>query len=580
MKMLKTISLVFLLIIFSCSYALALEVTTGSQESEGITDEAGNYLYGTVEAGDLVQIIHITSDPAVIHSPDNNGDPTGGDVLLATAKIGDGFPFSDPKGRFSTTNEVSVNNGWKIYCRAWNSTEATSSTYFGNSEIYTATANVGEQWDIHGSTNIPAFKTGNFIDTIPPSPPTNFKATQEVSGDLILTWTASASPDTVGTMLKFLTASHSPTIEGEGQFITNVLTTAAQSYRHTGLTDGTTYYYSAFAYDAAPNYSSPASTDEVSNDTLPPSVSSVSPASGESGVTTGRTIIVTFNDVMSQDATEAAFHIYPSVASISFSWSGGGAQMNVNHASFATGTYYTCTVDATAKDKGGNPLGSACTWRFRTAAGQPPEISDVKIDGWKQYPGDIISPHPKINATITDPDSGFAGIASIEIAANTISFIYGSPEIESIYSRISGYLDVRFPVFIPAGTYTIYVRAWDISGNVSEDAFPGLEIKGGAAGIIGPVLNYPNPLVSGVGTTFSYKLTIDANLEIHVYSIKGSKIYSKKIPSGSPGGSAGYNEFFWNGLSNFEEGIGNGIYIVKVVADGKVIGSSKIVIQN
>jgi hypothetical protein len=243
-------------------------------------------------------------------------------------------------------------------------------------------------------------------------------------------------------------------------------------------------------------------------------------------------------------------------------------------------TTYTCTVSATISDDAGNPMDSACTWSFRVAAGQPPEISDVKIDGWKQYPGDIISPHPKINATISDIDSGFAGIASIEIAANTISFIYGSPEIESIYNRISGYLDVRFPVFIPAGTYTIYIRAWDLSGNVSEDAFPGLVIKGGAVDIIGQVLNYPNPFSSGTGTTFSYKLTIDANLEIHVYSIKGSKIYSRKIPSGTPGGSAGYNEFFWNGLSNFEDGIGNGIYIVKVVADGKTIGSSKIVIQN
>jgi len=360
---------------------------------------------------------------------------------------------------------------------------------------------------------------------------------------------------------------------------TNVSTAAAQSYRHRYLTNGTRYYYGGFSYDFSSNFSTPAATtSEVSNDTLPPSVEFVSPSNSETGVAADRDIVITFNDVMSRDATENSFHIYPSVPSLSFSWNSQGTQMTADHGDFAVGTIYVCTVDSTASDDAGNQMGSDYTWWFRTLLGEPPSISNLKIDGWAKYPGDVISHRPRITASITDPELGPSGISTIEVSAGSRVYTFSTPEIGSVFR--SGEFDFRFLSSLPPGVFAVTLEAWDVAGNSSRETIAGLLVMGGEAKIIGPIVNYPNPFDSDEGTTFAYTLTIDADLEFYVYSIKGSLIYNVKISAGAPGGIAGYNEVFWNGKSNFGAGIGTGMYIVKVLSGGRVIESFKILVKN
>ncbi|MDO8682435.1 MAG: sugar-binding protein, partial [Armatimonadota bacterium] len=86
-------------------------------------------------------------------------------------------------------------------------------------------------------------------DTTAPCPVTNFAAVagnQQVS----FSWINPSDADFTGTMIRFKTTGY-PTSVTDGEEIYNG---AGWSMSHIDLTNGTTYYYSAFAYGGVPNY--------------------------------------------------------------------------------------------------------------------------------------------------------------------------------------------------------------------------------------------------------------------------------------------------------------------------------------
>ncbi len=89
----------------------------------------------------------------------------------------------------------------------------------------------------------------------PPAPSTNFLAT---SGNLqnSLSWINPTSSDFTGTLIRFRTDAY-PTSPTDGTLLVDQPGTpgAVDYVTHTGLTNGTTYYYTAFAHDDAANYS-------------------------------------------------------------------------------------------------------------------------------------------------------------------------------------------------------------------------------------------------------------------------------------------------------------------------------------
>lgn len=579
--MLALLTLLFSLGFFRSSYALPVpfQITTGTFEDQGIVDQNGYYLWGDGgnNIGCLLQIIILgSSEPS---PPNKDGSPGGLDTLYAPDFVGNGFPFDPAHGRFATTYEVNLEPGTRIIVRGWNSTEVSSSTHYGNSPIFTVS---GSDWVISTSETVWAFKTDTLFDIVAPGPPSNFIATPEASGDIILTWTPTTEPDTKGTLIVYRT-DRSPTneLDGMGE-VCDILTSEPQSYRHTGLTEGTTYEYGAFSYDFSYNYSGPANTSEVSHDTAPPNVISVSPSNGATGVSVSTTIDIVFDDNMSTPETESSLSSYPSFGK-SFSWLSSRTHMVVSPTgSLSPGITYMCTVDTTAKDDAGNLLSSRHTWSFSVASGLPPYISDMKIGGYKVYPGDSISSQPKITAYIFDPEfmPPLCGISSIEISADGTVHHYSSPELSAIFDRLTGYLDYRFPAKLDPGTYTITLRAWDVAGNITEESVTGLRVRGGETDIDGPVLCYPYEFESGQGTIIAYKLTVDGTVWIKVYSIRGL-VYNRDVSAGSSGGTAGYNEVAWNGLSGRGDKLGNGMYIVKIYnSNDKPIGSAKVIIRN
>jgi hypothetical protein len=102
------------------------------------------------------------------------------------------------------------------------------------------------------------FYVNSSIDNIAPLPPTSFTAVAS-DGSAQLSWRNPSDPDFAGTVIRGKIGSY-PTSPWDGNLICNRVTApgATDTYTVTGLANGTTYYFSAFAYDGVPNYSSAA----------------------------------------------------------------------------------------------------------------------------------------------------------------------------------------------------------------------------------------------------------------------------------------------------------------------------------
>ena len=88
-------------------------------------------------------------------------------------------------------------------------------------------------------------------DTVPPDNATDLKAVT-ADGEIRLTWSNPGDGDFSGVRIQRLSTGYASHV-GDG---TKVYEGSLEAYTDTGLTNGTTYYYTVFSYDGEPNYSS------------------------------------------------------------------------------------------------------------------------------------------------------------------------------------------------------------------------------------------------------------------------------------------------------------------------------------
>ena len=92
-------------------------------------------------------------------------------------------------------------------------------------------------------------------DITPPGEVSSFSVTPG-NGQITLSWVNPTDDDFTGTMIRYRTDTY-PTNFSDGILVCNKTASpgSSDSFIHTGLQNGTTYYYSAFTYDEVPNYS-------------------------------------------------------------------------------------------------------------------------------------------------------------------------------------------------------------------------------------------------------------------------------------------------------------------------------------
>lgn len=105
---------------------------------------------------------------------------------------------------------------------------------------------------------VQTLEQGNAAYALPPAPVTSFTATAG-NRQVALSWANPSDADFSATMIRFRTDSY-PTSAFDGSLLADRLAApgSSDSIIHTGLTNGVTYYYSAFTHDIAPHYSSAA----------------------------------------------------------------------------------------------------------------------------------------------------------------------------------------------------------------------------------------------------------------------------------------------------------------------------------
>ncbi len=100
------------------------------------------------------------------------------------------------------------------------------------------------------------FTTSATPDTTPPMDVSEFNAEPKIRA-VQLTWTNPPDPDFMGVRIRFRTDGSFPANSQDGELVGDFTGQPLDKgkYVHTGLSKGTTYYYSAFSYDAYGNYS-------------------------------------------------------------------------------------------------------------------------------------------------------------------------------------------------------------------------------------------------------------------------------------------------------------------------------------
>ncbi len=224
----------------------------------------------------------------------------------------------------------------------------------------------------------------------------------------------------------------------------------------------------------------------------------------------------------------------------------------------------------------------ACFYVVETLDTEPPHISNVKFNGRRYHFGDIISPIPKISATITDES---LSISSLEVVIDE-----GTPQEKVLPNVFKSYtypylLDYTVSIEdkISKGIHTIKIKATDFFDNQGTKECQ-VRVMVGPVQVVGPVLSYPavfKPLTGTEGertATLAYTLSTDADITIYMYDISGQVIKTWKFFTGEEGGRAGYNGITWNGITDFDFVVANGIYVYKIVSGNKAIGTGKMVV--
>ena len=503
-----------------------------------------------------------------------------GETLVMTTEIGMNF-ILNPDGHFEENFSGVV--GKLYYLRAFNAPSIASATYYGNSAGYTVISASSQQWIVT------SFKTDQTFDLIPPGPPVSLEANPESIGDIYLAWHNTTEADLANVEVRARTDGIYPTRETEGVrvFFGAASPGTMQYYTHNTVVEGVTYYYSAFSVDSSGNYSTGCATDfATAHDTVSPEVIAWGPTG--SGVNINANAQLIFSEPMNKPSVVSAFSIYPSAPSSVFSWSTSGAAATVELGTLSYSTTYVVSVDTTATDLAGNRLDpipfsfpNPFTFSFTTQAPPPdlipPLISNFRVDSRRIVEGDVISTKPRITAVISD-EGDPSRIASVEFSANSIVRYAGTPG--SGFNTITGTFEYDVPGSSPLtkGDNTIRLRAWDLSGNMTEEVH-NLRAFNEIA-VLGRILNYPNPFSPQKhgGTYIAYTLKSDFDVTLYIYDISAHLLWKRTFRSGLEGGHVGYNEVFWNGKTAFGEYAPNGIVILKLAGEGKVLGTCKLTV--
>jgi hypothetical protein len=207
-----------------------------------------------------------------------------------------------------------------------------------------------------------------------------------------------------------------------------------------------------------------------------------------------------------------------------------------------------------------------------------PEIT-VKLNNQNFANGGLTSPNPSLNIELKDEN----GINTIgngighDITA-TLTKPNGQKEVlvlndyyqSNVDDYTSGSIQYNY-TNLEKGNYTLKVKSWDIVNNSSESTIQ-FNVAENSDLELSHVLNYPNPFTTNTEFQFEHNQNLGTALtyQINIYTISGKLVKSLHGSTVSP--SNRINGIFWNGLDDYGDKIGKGVYVYNLKVktnDGK-----------
>ncbi|MBN2057472.1 MAG: DUF1565 domain-containing protein [Candidatus Saganbacteria bacterium] len=205
---------------------------------------------------------------------------------------------------------------------------------------------------------------------------------------------------------------------------------------------------------------------------------------------------------------------------------------------------------------------------------EPPNIN-VRVGGFTIISKDYIDRNTTFDIYLTDNTSLAVSSTNVNLDGLAGSYIVVSDKGSSAHLQlVASAMD--------NGDHDLKVEAYDIYGNVATKEINDLKVESGPARVIGPVLVQPTPYapMTGQPATIAYHLNKNVDTTLYIYSPVGIE-WTRKYPAGQNGGKAGYDAVDFFALSDKSgDYFGNGIYVIKFVAENKVIGKGYVVIYD
>lgn len=123
------------------------------------------------------------------------------------------------------------------------------------------------------------------------------------------------------------------------------------------------------------------------------------------------------------------------------------------------------------------------------------------------------------------------------------------------------------------GNHQIVFKAWDINNNSSEQTLDFVVMEDGSDNIyIDKLLNWPNPFTNQTYFHFEHNCDSELDVMVQIFTISGKLVKTiRQTVSAEPwreGYRTGRFAIPWDGLDDFGDKIGKGVYIYRVTARG------------
>lgn len=161
----------------------------------------------------------------------------------------------------------------------------------------------------------------------------------------------------------------------------------------------------------------------------------------------------------------------------------------------------------------------------------------------------------------------------------------------SVFSEVEDHTFLRYSVFNPQKTaenarptganntpvYTLLAFGYGPFG-------PAIEVRSVAqtadTGVLltSVPLVYPNPFRIGIGGVLGYRLSKNIRVEMRIFDMRGNQVYRGEYAAGQAGGLEGYNRLQINRFTFQGHDLSSGVYFIVLIADGRVIGKTKMVV--